>query len=66
MEILIGLLVVALVMGGIAEMIREGAFWWGFFFGFIGWIIAAATRHSKRQADQTAALRKELTELKNK
>ena len=63
MEILLGYLAIALVMGGIAEMIRDGAFWWGFFLGFIGWIIAAATRHQKKNAQETAKLRKEIANL---
>ena len=63
MEVLFGLLIIMVISGGIAEMIRTGGFWWGFFLGILGWIIAALTRNQHKTAQELKRLRED---LKNK
>lgn len=47
MEILIAYIVGLMISGGIGYLIGKGkgrgtaGFWWGFFLGIIGWIVAA-------------------------
>ena len=68
MEGLILIIVVFGINGGIGYLIAKGkgrgtaGFWWGFFLGIIGWIIAACLEPSRevrreRMAEDAAFLR---------